>query len=249
MIKMIFWCENENFEMKLEIYKRFLQKCFCPKLFFATNKQRLLQPWKIIILMATIMKTHHLASSTSVPHKSFRSGSRPGGEKSGDNYEDGKWSWQSWQQWRWRWSWTLWIYLPARSSSVSLIARTPRASSSWGDDDDFDDDGEDVHVDDDDDDDFDFDDDEDVDVDDDFKYDDRNDNCTNTPSKQQLRRWIWDDDFDRCDEYVDVDDDFKWDDNCDDNLQDLPIVARLGTMMMMMISIKMMLMMISKTCR
>ena len=25
---MIFWCENENFEMKFEIYKRFLQKCF-----------------------------------------------------------------------------------------------------------------------------------------------------------------------------------------------------------------------------
>ena len=34
--------------MKFEIFKRFLQKCYCPKLFFATNKQRLLQPLKII---------------------------------------------------------------------------------------------------------------------------------------------------------------------------------------------------------
>ena len=34
------------------------------------------------------MKTHHLASSTSVPHKSLRPGSGPGGEKSGDIYAD-----------------------------------------------------------------------------------------------------------------------------------------------------------------
>ena len=65
--------------------------------------------------------------------------------------------------------------------------------------------------------------------------------------------WGDDHDFDDDDEDVDVDDDFKYDDNCDDNLQDLLIVARLGTMMMMkmvkMISIKVMLKMISKTYR
>ena len=38
----------------------------------------------MILIVTLNNKTHHLASSISVPHKSFRPGSGPGGGKSGD---------------------------------------------------------------------------------------------------------------------------------------------------------------------